>query len=73
MADDQHPDEPAASPPRRPPRKPGSDEKALTLEVARLFGMSPRALLNREPPPQPPSEGETVADEEDGEANADGG
>ena len=38
MADDQ----------RRELRKPGSDpEKALTLEVAKLFGMSPKTLMNR--------------------------
>ena len=37
MADDQ----------RRELRKPGSDpEKALTLEVAKLFGMSPKTLMN---------------------------
>jgi catechol 2,3-dioxygenase-like lactoylglutathione lyase family enzyme len=33
---------------RRELRKPGTDpEKALTLEVAKLFGMSPRTLMNR--------------------------
>lgn len=38
MADDQ----------RRELRKPGTDpEKALTLEVAKLFGMSPKTLMNR--------------------------
>ena len=33
---------------RRELRKPGTDpEKALTLEVAKLFGMSPKTLMNR--------------------------
>jgi len=59
VADDEDPDDLTPNPPRRPPRKPGSDEKALTLEVARLFGMSPRQLIKRE----------SVADEEDGPAS----
>jgi hypothetical protein len=49
MAGDEDPEQPAPSASRPPLRKPGSDtEKALTLEVARLFGMSPRDLMHRQ-------------------------
>ncbi|HEV3362569.1 MAG TPA: hypothetical protein VG795_00245 [Acidimicrobiia bacterium] len=42
---------------RPAPRKPGSrdSEKALGLEVARLFGLNPRLLVNRPSPPAAPS------------------
>jgi hypothetical protein len=75
-ADEQPEERPASAPgpaPRPAPRKPGSDtEKALTLEVARLFGMSPRVLLNRDASPQPPAPVESIM-EEDGAADADPG
>jgi len=62
---EEPPEEPAESAPRparRPaPRKPGSNtEKALTLEVARLFGISPRVLVKRDAPPQAPDPDESI-------------
>lgn len=55
MADTEEPAPDDTTPPRRvPPRKPGGDkEKALTLEVARLFGMTPRLLVEPPSPPEP--------------------
>lgn len=72
MAADDQPDEAAAPVSRPAPRKPDSNtEKALTLEVARLFGMSPKALLHRDTSPEEPSPAERKTSEEDGEADAD--
>ena len=74
VAADEQPEEPAASAPgpagRPAPRKPDHSEKALTLQVARLFGISPRVLMNREASPQAPSPVEGITGEEDGEADA---
>jgi hypothetical protein len=37
---------------RPPPRKRDDSEKALGLEVARLFGMNPRQLIERKSTPK---------------------
>ena len=71
MAADDQPDEAAAPASRPAPRKRDNTEKALTLEVARLFGMSPKVLLHRETSPEEPSPVERKTSEDDGEADAD--
>jgi hypothetical protein len=49
MADDDEPKQPPAT--RRVPGGPSArTEKALGLEVARLFGLSPRLLMAPSPP-----------------------
>ena len=78
MAADEQPEELTASAPgpagRPAPRKPGSNkEKALTLEVARLFGIPPRVLMNRDASPQTPDPVEHITGQEDGETDADAG
>ena len=77
MAADEQPEELTASAPgpagRPAPRKPGSDTKALTLEVARLFGIPPRVLMDRDASRQGPDPVESVTGEEDGEADAGAG
>jgi len=54
---------------RPAPRKPGSrdTERALGLEVARLFGMNPRLLANRPARPADPSPND---DEDDSDVSA---
>jgi len=48
VGDDERSEDVGATTSRRELRRPGSDpSKALTLEVAKLFGMSPRTLTNR--------------------------
>lgn len=55
-AQDPEPPVPATEPSgRRAPRAPGSSEKGLGLEVARLFGMDPRLLVAPRPRPEPRS------------------
>jgi hypothetical protein len=75
VAADEQPEEPAAAAPdpagRPAPRKPDHSEKALTLQVARLFGISPQVLMNRSASPQAPSPVESITGEEDGAADAD--
>ena len=74
MAGDEDQDEPAPSASRPPLRKPGSGgEKALVLEVARLFGMSPRDLMHREASRPGARPVESIAGEEDDDANPDAG
>jgi hypothetical protein len=83
MATDDQPEQPekdaqpeeqasAAIPERadRPsPAKPGSSDtdKATVLEVARLFGVSPRLLVNPPPPADPPPPAPGTEDGEEGE------
>lgn len=58
MADDEATPEreseepaPLVDPPSRPAPRPRDDsEKAIGLEVARLFGMNPRQLVTKRPP-----------------------
>jgi hypothetical protein len=78
VAADENPEEPAASAPRPAHRPaPGNlrpdTEKGLTLEVARLFGISPRVLMHRPAPPQARDPDESIIGEEDGEADANAG
>lgn len=54
MADERadHAPAPEEPTPRRPaPRLRDDSEKALGLEVAKLFGLSPRLLMTRRPKP----------------------
>jgi hypothetical protein len=66
MAEDQDA-LPTSTPVHRPaPRPPGAanQEAALGLEVARLFGLNPRLLVNRAAPTPPPQPEEGAADGE---------
>ena len=78
MAADEQAEEVAApstrGAPRSAPRRPRSDgEKGLALEVARLFGMSPRVLLHRDTASQVPGPDESTTGEGDDKAPADEG
>jgi hypothetical protein len=59
MTDGEHP-EPDGEPEKLPRRPSRDTEKALGLEVAKLFGLSPRLLV---PPASPPAERSTSHDE----------
>jgi hypothetical protein len=64
-------------PSRAAPRRPGAANKeaALGLEVARLFGVSPRLLVKRAAPPSDPSAppDEAAGNEADGREPGEGG
>ena len=64
MSDDK---EPVDEPPRPAPRRRDDSEKALGLEVARLFGLNPRAMMAPKASPVPEDE----AASDDPEASAD--
>ena len=67
MTESEHP-EPDEQPEKTRPalEKPDRSEKALGLEVAKLFGLPPRLLVKR--PAPPPSQSTS-----DGDGTADGG
>ncbi len=69
MTESEHPEPDEQPEKRRPPlEKPNRDsEKALGLEVAKLFGLPPRLLVKR---PTPPASQSTADDDE---ATGDGG
>lgn len=52
---------------RSAPRRRGNTEQALGLEVARLFGLSPRLLVAPAPPPEAVSTGDEEATEDGAE------
>jgi hypothetical protein len=58
MTDGEHP-EPDGEPEKLPRRPSRDTEKALGLEVAKLFGLSPRLLA---PPASPPADPEATSD-----------
>jgi hypothetical protein len=71
---EEQPEEQAAAPPperanRPAPAKPGSSDtdKATVLELARLFGVSPRLLVNPGPAAEPPPPPRATEGEDDGE------
>jgi hypothetical protein len=54
--------ESAAPAPRSAPRRRDDSEKAIGLEMARLFGMNPKLMMAPKPTPQMPPE---AADDDD--------
>ena len=60
--------EPAASPPRSAPRRRDDSEKAIGLEMARLFGMDPKLMMAPKVLPQEPPE--PVDDDDPGQPDA---
>ena len=62
---DQKPDE-------RLPKRRDDSEKAIGLEMARLFGMNPKLMMAPKSPPQEPAESSESAEDDDanGEAGA---
>jgi hypothetical protein len=69
MTDAEHSESHEERETRPAPRKPGTrdTEKAIGLEVARLFGLNPRLLVNRPTPPAAPSPKD---DEDDADSSA---
>jgi hypothetical protein len=63
--DEPQSQKPAAPAPRSAPRRRDDSEKAIGLEMARLFGMNPKVMMAPKSPPKSPSE--AADDDEDGE------
>ena len=70
MSESEHPESDEEPEKSRPlPPRPGSrdTEKALGLEVAKLFGLSPQDLVARPSPPADRSKTQDVGEAEDGD------
>jgi hypothetical protein len=66
MTEDQEP-KPDESPRRAVPKKREDSERALGLEVARLFGISPRLMMPPQATPKAPSEDDEPDSDPDAE------
>jgi hypothetical protein len=57
-------------PPRSAPTRRDDSEKALGLEMARLFGLSPKLMVAPKPRPAQEDRPEAARDDEDGQPHA---
>lgn len=58
-------DEKDNKPDERLPKKRDDSEKAIGLEMARLFGMNPKLMMAPKPTPQKPAEPPEQAEDDD--------